>query len=228
MTDLHSHILPGMDDGAADTKEAIALLRAQQRDGVGVVALTPHYNSYRDHFDKFLRKREKAFERLREAAKDIPVKLLLGAEVAFFEDLPNHDIEPLCITGTKAVLIEMPIAFYPSSVPEVFCSLSQKGFVPIVAHVERYPYIMHDEGLLDDLSLCGALMQINADSLFGSVMMRKQLLDFIESKRVHILATDAHSMKRRPPMLAKAMKLVRKRLGDDAAETLIAAPGLLV
>ena len=220
MTDIHTHILPGMDDGARDIKEALSLLRALHSGGTTAAALTPHFWMQRDRIDKFIVKRDKAFLRLTEAAKDIPVKLYPGAEVTFFADMLDRDLEALCIGGTNALLIELPASHYPPSAQKVFYGLKLKGFVPIAAHIERYQYILREPAILDDLILCGALMQINADSLFSSGKMRKRLLGLIESKRIHFIASDTHSMKRRPPMLDRAMELVNKKLGADVSEAL--------
>ena len=225
MTDLHTHILPGIDDGASDIKESFSLLQSELKDGVDTIALTPHYKTHKDHLDKFLQKREQAYTHLVEAAEDIPVKLLLGAEMTYSSDLPSHDLEPLCIGSTKALLIELP-STYPSSTQEVLYSLTKKGYMPIIAHIDRYPYIISNPDILDDLLLCGALIQVNAESLLSGGKTRKRILELIDRKRVHIIATDTHSMKRRPPMLGRAMELIRKKLGDEVAESLNNVPGI--
>ena len=220
MIDLHSHILPGIDDGASDIEESLTLLRAELSDGVDIVALTPHYVTQRESLDRFLNKREQAYASLTEAAKDIPVKLLLGAELTFASDLAARDLDALCIIGTKALLIELPEARCPLTAQEVFYSLKRNGFVPIAAHIERCSYIISDADMLDDLLLCGVLMQVNADTLLGGGKIRKRILELIESRRIHIIATDTHSMKQRPPMLGKAMALVKKKLGTEVTDSL--------
>ena len=227
MIDIHTHILPRMDDGASDIAEALSLLRSEHSDGVETVVLTPHFKTHRDNLVEFLQKREQAYTYLAEAAEDIPVKLLLGAEITYTSDLPSRDLEPLCISGTRTLLIELPTVSYPSSTQEVFYSLTKKGFMPIAAHIDRYSYIMQNPDMLDDFLLSGALIQVNAESLLRGVKLRKRILELIERKRVNIIATDAHSMKQRPPMLGRAMCLIKKKLGDDVAGFLNNVPGLL-
>ncbi|MCL2083885.1 MAG: hypothetical protein FWH06_01335 [Oscillospiraceae bacterium] len=221
MIDLHSHILPGIDDGAEGIDEALALLRAEQDDGVDTVVLTPHFRTHMANIEMFLQNRNGALELLRSNASDRPVKLLTGSETAFSPELLKMNIDPLCIEGTKNILIEMPMDHYPSVTREVFYELTLLGYTPIVAHAERHQYFMRDPGQLAALIRGGAYIQVNADSLLRGRQTSKAILRMIATNLVHVIATDTHSMDSRPPLLGQAMAFIEKKLGKDTAQRLI-------
>jgi protein-tyrosine phosphatase len=223
VTDLHTHILPGIDDGAQTVGESIALLQAELDDGVQTVALTPHFRTGISDQPLFLKRRGQSFDILREEIErhDLSVRLILGAEAAFSPELPDLDLDPLCYEGTKTLLIELPMAHYPPFAREVFYRLLLKGYTPLLAHIERYPYFVSHPELLEDLIHGGALAQINAGCLLGGGRSRKRALGMINSGLVRVMATDAHSMSGRPPQLKKAVRIVKKKLGSQAAESLV-------
>ncbi len=107
MADLHTHILPGLDDGARTAQDAVQLLKLQAEEGVTAVALTPHFSFGRCGVDVFCEQRQKAFERLQGAAAGLPgcPRLLLGAEVAFSPRVLDEDMRPLCLGGGDAMLL---------------------------------------------------------------------------------------------------------------------------
>ena len=141
MTDLHTHILPAMDDGAADPAESLELLRLEREQGVDRVVLTPHFYREREGAARFLERRERAFEALlRAGAPADGPELLLGAEVAWFPSLTAEDrLEELCLAGTTQLLLELP--FEPWSamlLDRVYGFALSTGLTPVFAHVERY------------------------------------------------------------------------------------------
>lgn len=219
MTDLHCHILPGMDDGAKDVSESLMLLRREYEDGVRNIALTSHFNSKRISVEDFLEQRSCAFEKLREALKDedMQFEFKLGAEVFFTPELCDLNANTLCMGDTSFILIEFPTTHRPHFIRETFRSLNEQGIYPIIAHVERYPFMMDNPQFLYELVAAGAYTQINAGALLKK-SMTKQLLNLIKWDLVHVISTDAHSLDKRPPQMAAAMKLIASKLGKDAAE----------
>lgn len=219
MTDLHCHILPGMDDGAQDVSESLMLLRREYEDGVRNIALTSHFNSKRISVEEFLERREYAFENLQAALKDedMEFELKLGAEVFFSPELCDLKANTLCMEDTSFILIEFPTTHRPHFIRETFRSLNDQGIYPIIAHVERYPFIMDNPQFLYELVAAGAYAQINAGALLKKGLT-KQLLNLIRWELVHVISTDTHSLDKRPPHMAAAMKLIENKLGKNTAE----------
>lgn len=221
-TDLHSHILPGIDDGARNVDASLTLLRAEYTAGVRQIALTPHFNFERQELGAFLQKRHDAAVRLAGAfrAAGLPMRLKLGAEVYFSPRLLECDVKRLCLQGTPYLLVEFDTSYYPEWADDVFYRLSLAGVRPLVAHVERYPYIVREPNLLAGLIEAGAAIQVNATSLTLHKRTAKLILRLVRHGFVHVVASDTHSMDRRPPMLGEAMALIRQKCGQEAAETL--------
>lgn len=223
MIDLHTHILHGIDDGAQTLDESILLLEAEIKSGVHTVAMTPHFNISSGNLAEFIKKRDELYKQLRDKVRELelPIKLICGAEVAYSSDMLNSDLEALCFENTKAILIEMPLYNYPTFSRDVFFNLLMEGYTPIIAHAERYPYFFKTPGLLEALAESGVLIQVNAFSLLSGYRERKRVVKMILAGLVQILATDTHSINRRPPDLDKAVKVVAKKLGDSVAKRLV-------
>ena len=218
MTDLHTHILPEMDDGSGSVLESLSLLQMEREQGVDTVILTPHLYREREPVARFLERRQAAFDRLRAeltqvTQKDGP-KLLLGAEVAWFPSLMGEEqLDRLCLGGTRYLLLELHFEPWPphllKQVYEFSCST---GLTPVLAHVERYLSIQ-DRGKIQDLISMGFPMQMNADSLLR-FWSRKRCLDLLRSGTWY-LGSDCHSLDRRPPRMGQAVPILQKKLGVE-------------
>lgn len=226
MTDLHCHILPGIDDGAQNVSESLKLLRREYDDGVRKIALTSHFNSKRTSVEAFLERRKKAYEELQEALRQEPMAqefcpmeftFKLGAEVFFSPELCDLDARSLCMEDTSYMLIEFPTTHRPHFIRQTFSSLNSQGIYPIIAHVERYPFIMDNPQFLYELVAAGAYAQINAGALLQKGQT-KQLLNLIKWDLVHVISTDTHSLGKRPPKMAEAIELIAHKLGENTAE----------
>lgn len=222
MTDLHSHILPGIDDGAQTVEDSLALLREQLAQGVNQIALTPHFNAERITVDEFVQRRAEAFAILEKAVKaeGLPVTLKLGAEVFFSSNLLELDLEPLLLQDTPYLLVEFSPTFYPTWAKDIFYKLGLQGITPLLAHVERYPYMLSDPTRLFDLVNAGAVTQINASSVLRNGSRQAMIQKFLRWNLVHVLSTDTHSMDKRPPQLASAMQKIESWQGKDAVRYL--------
>ncbi len=217
MTDLHTHILPGMDDGAPDVQTALAMLEQERQQGADTVALTPHYYPSRESVKRFLERRSEAFAALCAEAgtRDLP-KLLLGAEVAWAPGMEDWEqLKELCYEGTNILLVELPFAPWTDELfHQLYAIESKRGILPMIAHVERYFFCQEKSKMraLMDLELP---MQVSAAELsrfFG----RKRALRLIESGG--ILISDCHNLTSRPPNLAKGIEILRKRRGSEFAQ----------
>ncbi len=214
LIDFHSHILPGIDDGAKNTGESIALIKTEISHGVGTIVLTPHFYPERQELNEFVENREKAYELLKaEVEKQgIEIELILGAEVKFSPKLLNLDIEKLLIGNTDYILLEFSMTHYHSWTKDVFYRIQQMGYLPIIAHAERYENLPEDE--LYDLVNAGALVQINAGSVLKDKATIKKVERFIKANLVHIWGTDTHSTDKRPPSFDKCKSYLDKKYGE--------------
>jgi len=223
MIDLHTHILPGIDDGAKTVEESISLLQAELESGVKTIALTPHFNVSASEQQEYINKYSKAFNLLREAVSDhkLQIRLIQGAEVAFTAITPEHDLDSLCYEGTKKILIELPMGHYPPYSREILYRMQLDGYTPIIAHAERYSYFVKEPSLLEKLISTGVQIQVNAGGLIKRGKTRRRILKMISKGQVHILATDTHSIDQRPPMLDIAYEIISKKLGSETAQRLV-------
>lgn len=225
MTDLHTHILPGVDDGAKTVEQSIAMLHAQFDQGVGTVALTPHYYPDREPLDSFLARRAEAWGALREAILALPEealgrlpRLVLGAEVAYVPGLHTVEgLQGLCIGTTKHMLLELP--FYPwdmQTIHGLYDFLGRSGVTPVLAHIERY-FACQSAKLLEEVLNLGLPVQVGTAGLdrFSSVAWK-----LLKRGKAHLIASDCHDLQYRVPDLRRAMDLVWKKLGEERAEEL--------
>ena len=201
MIDIHTHILPHIDDGAKDTEMSIAMLKAEVKQGVDTVVLTSHYYGKKRSPSEFLQQRNSLYAHIKPR---IPadLKVILGAEV-HFTGVNNAEYGELCklaIEGTKYILIEFPFTnAWTKSLPDRLNDfIYYTDYTPIIAHAERYKEIWKKPSLITDLISMGCLIQVNLSSF---VDKRAQRLAYAMLKHgyVHCLGTDAHDMGVRAP-----------------------------
>ena len=225
MTDLHTHILPGMDDGAGTTEDSIEMLLHEHQQGIDTVVLTPHFYPEQESIDAFLLRRQDSWEQLKQAvnglAEDVRSNIphmVLGAEVAYLPKLEEYgDLRPLCIGNTSNMLLELP--FYPWDkmfVHQLYVFLERVGVTPILAHIERY-FPCQNKRHLNEILELGLPVQVGIDMLSGRMSLPMKLL---KQGKVHVVASDCHDMCRRRPDLGIAMETVKKKLGFEWAEEL--------
>lgn len=218
MLDLHTHILPGMDDGSRSIEQSIAMLQLETEQGVDTVVLTPHYDAEREAPADFARRRAEAEFQLRGALGFHPglPSLLCGAEVAYFEGLSHvADLQPLCIGQTGTMLVEMPFCPWNRRMLGDLFELQQRhGIRPILAHIERYR-AFQPAGTFEELRQSGVWLQCNA-SFFLRWQTRSQAMSLLRQHLVHFIASDCHSLDHRPPNVGSAMERVEKKLGAEA------------
>ena len=222
MTDLHTHILPGIDDGARDLETSLELLALERADGVDELVCTPHCDLQRESLEHFLQRRKGSARLVAMACmRRAPgIHLRLGAEVRLFPALAEQDVVPLCIQKTKVLLVEMPWAFRPVWDTRSLKQLTLAGVTPLVAHVERYPFIQRQPEILLEWAAAGAFLQVNAASLTGRPELRELTFRLLRHRLAHVVASDTHSPDRRPPDLASAMDLIARRMGSERADRL--------
>ena len=217
--DIHTHILPGIDDGAENVDVAFDMLNKQYEEGVRDIVLTPHFGAYNPDFD--LNKAEEAFQNLRRKAVDkLPhLNLYPGNEILYspgtVEALNQGKAKPLA--GTDYVLIEFLYEEEYATLLKAVKSLTMAGYRPVIAHVERYSCLLKDLDRVEDLIDQGAYIQVNGNSFLRGMLDKrfrfvKKLLKY---DMIHIVATDCHNMKGRRPEI----KAMSEKISQLAGET---------
>lgn len=193
LTDLHTHILPGIDDGAKDLEAAMQMLRMQKASGVARVAVTPHFYPLGESLEEFLERRQQAWELLLPGwdGSTMP-QLRLGAEVHFSPCLADMDLRKLTLHETDYILLELPDAIQPTFLEPVMQQILDRGITPILAHVERCVYFAEKPAKLQHLIEMGALAQISLRMLPNKRV--RQFAEICLQKNVaQIIASDIHS-----------------------------------
>ena len=225
MIDLHCHILPGIDDGAADVATAVAMARAFVADGVTMVACTPHilpgvYHNTGPQIRKAVQDLQHELD-----AQGIALELTTGADAHVVPDFVAglRSGHLLSLADTRYVLVEPPHHVAPPRLHDLFFQLIVAGYVPILTHPERLGWIKSHYAAIQELARSGTWMQITAGSLTGGFgrTSRYWAERMLDDGLVHILATDAHDTLRRPPNLSQGREIAAKRVGGDEAQHLV-------
>ena len=222
--DIHSHILPGVDDGAENIAESMKLLRMAHKDGTRAIILTPHYRSdYKKYMPEQLKER---YELLCESVeKELPdMQLYLGNEIHFEMEAPEavESGRVLTLNGSNYVLLEFRPNCLRRRMVAGVSEMIRHGFTPIIAHVERYTISRKDPSLLQELWDMGALMQLNVNSVMGQngFGIKRFCHKLLKAERVHFIASDTHDVKYRTPLLQKCYLKVCKKYGQSYADEL--------
>lgn len=225
MIDLHSHILPGLDDGAPNMAASLQMARAYVEDGVIAVACTPHIlpGVYRNTGPAI----RAAVAALQDALdrEHIALQLFSGADNHIVPDLVEglNEGRLLALAQSRYVLVEPPHNVAPPRLEEFLHGVLLSGYVPIVTHPERLSWIRSHFEMMVRLSRAGVWMQITAGSLAGSFGRDAQYWAerMLGEGIVHILASDAHNMTRRRPDLKRGRHLAAKKVGEAEAGHLV-------
>lgn len=230
MTDLHTHILPGMDDGAKTVEESLQMLRMEQSQGVDTVVLTPHFYRNQENPKRFLKRRKDAVLDLGRHVMDMSQeerdrlpRIILGAEVAFWPTMAEWDELPeLCIGETKNMLLELPFTpWNDKMIAHLHEFYGRTGITPVIAHLERYLKIQRPE-YIDEVLRLGFPVQVSADVLLRP-LARGRALKMLRQGQAQIVASDCHNCETRVPNLAAAMKVVQEKLHAAQTEKILQA-----
>ncbi len=220
--DIHSHILPDVDDGAVDINESVKLLISEKSNRVTSVMLTPHFYPDEITLKDFRDLTKNAFEELKEAVKneDLP-QVYLGTEVLYFYGLGKAaGLEKLTLNGSKYILIELGGNDIGEMLFGDLISLQNKGYIPIIAHIERYYGVKNFPALLDFVIEHEIIIQINASSVLKRQYM-KTIKKLLRSELFCVLASDSHSSSLRPPLINDALNFLAKKFGQETKDRLI-------
>ena len=221
MIDLHCHILPGIDDGARNMDVSLKMARIAHEDGITVIVCTPHITP--GIFDNDAWRIYDALQELQAALDEegIPIQLYMGADIHVSPDMPGRlsDGAWPSIAGTRYFLFEPPHHVLPPNILSLARKLLDMGLVPMLTHPERLTWIEKHYDVITALDEAGAVVQITAGAITGRFGDRPRYWSerLLEEGRVDIIATDAHSVRGRPPLLAEGRDAAARIVGEKAA-----------
>ena len=216
--DIHSHILPGIDDGAKDMEETKEMLHLAVEEGISGIVATPHYSVeieedvlsiYEEAYQEVLRYME---------THEIPVKLYRGNEIYYTESVPERlqDGEIYTINNTRYVLIEFSMGVGYSFIEGAVRHLLNSGYWPILAHVERYQCLRKLKNL-EELIRIGVCVQVNTNAIIGKDgwQTRRFCHQLLKRRLVHAIGTDTHGSRHRRPKMKECIHYIDKKYGRD-------------
>ena len=218
MLDIHTHILPEMDDGAKDKEEAAALITLLKNQGVTIAVLTPHYYPFEEKLPDFVERRLKSYESI----SDSGFNMIPASETYLSESLFSNDsIDELTIANTRYLLLELPY-FERWGADSVYRQISRMiskyNIRPVIAHADRYECITGKKGMaIQKLTDLGCLIQINIDSVIDRET-RPLMIKLIKEGWVDFVGSDCHNLLERPPRFDLFNKIMRKKLHTDYKE----------
>jgi len=227
MIDLHSHILPGLDDGARNTGESLEMARIAERDGVEKIVATPHLfrgNFIHEDLSIIEKKRSELSQALKE--NNIRVEILAGAEVHISHNLIDkirENRENLVLGESSYMFVEFPSDLVFSGAKNLFFELMSEGINPIIAHPERNSVFIHNPSLLYELIQMGGLSQANSGSFSGLYGRRVEeaVLHFLKLNLIHFIASDSHNTHSVVSRLSEAVKVARMIIGEEETRALV-------
>lgn len=226
MIDIHTHFLPGLDDGPKSFEESLDMVRVALQDGITHVVLTPHVGEGK--WDNSPEKIAAQAHGLRErcAARNLDLEFSLGGEVSLREDLPERIRRgqvPTLNSHGKYVLVELPFGGFPVGTYDLLFQIQTQGLKVILAHPERYIEFWEDPFQLYRLSLSGILCQVTAYSLLGSYgsEVQKSARFIIRHRWAQFLASDSHAASSRPPLLSAGVAAAAKLIGPVEARQMV-------
>lgn len=217
--DIHTHILPCLDDGASSIEVSLQLAGELSKQGITTIAATPHFYADRGNPTDFFGRRQQAVSLLTDKL-DKGITVLPGAEVYYYQGISRTERLPeFAIGQTNLLLLEMPFADWTASViNEVYSIQRDRKLQVVIAHIDRY-LSKKNIDYIEDLLRFGVLFQINA-SAFLDKNCRNEALRMLKNRSVHFVASDCHNMASRPPKLGEAYAVIEKKLGSDCLEWL--------
>lgn len=212
MIDLHTHLLPQIDDGAGSVKEALEMAELLVSQKIKIAVCTPHFDPSADALMTFLLKRENALSRL----KGSKLQMIPASETKLHEYLFHYpDLLPLCIARTRYLLLELP--FDQNWDSKLFTLLDKVmtyyDIIPVIAHIERYPAVKRQMKHIRRLKNMGCLLQLNSSSLFDKSTAKRALL-YMKKDYIDVIGSDCHNLKTRPPQMDLAINRIIQILGE--------------
>lgn len=225
MIDIHCHLLPNIDDGPSSWEESLELARLSSGEGVETAVATPHWikgSGWEPEPDKVRDMVYELNERLK--AENNPLKVLPGMEVGITENLAELVDKGRILTlgGGSHLLVETPFISIPHGIEGLIHRIKEAGVVPIFAHPERCREVQSNPKRLKDIFDAGALIQVTSTSFLGYFgnEARQCATSLAKEGFIHMVASDAHSPKERPPIIDKTFSILNSILGQEGARAI--------
>ncbi|OZU88246.1 tyrosine protein phosphatase [Virgibacillus indicus] len=219
MIDIHSHILPGVDDGAKTEEDSIAMAKAAVDQGITAIVATPHHKNGKYENDRQTIMNNVSILSELFAKKDIPLTVIPGQETRIngemIEDIQNGGL--LALNDTKYLFVEFPSGEIPRYSGKMLFDIQVAGYTPVIVHPERNSKIIEDPSKLYDFVRKGALTQVTAASVVGKFgkNIQKFSHQLIEANLTHFIASDAHNTTSRGFCMDVAFHEVKDQFGSD-------------
>lgn len=213
--DWHSHILPKLDDGSKSLDMSTDILQESARQKVNIMIATPHF--YGDHMtpELFFKRRQTAYNQVKEIASKHKINIGLGAEVAMFKGMDEWSgLERFAIQGTNLILIEMPFTPWTADDLETLENIRLRGLRPIIAHVERFRRIPMDKAIYNEIFDMGFIIQYNCEDLL-SFFPKHRLFKLMNNTDNFILGSDCHNSDTRPQNMRMGRAVLKNKYGAD-------------
>ncbi|MCR4851772.1 MAG: hypothetical protein K5870_10990 [Lachnospiraceae bacterium] len=219
MTDIHCHILYGTDDGAQDLETGLKMLRIAYEEGIRSIILTPHYKPRHHHPDNSVLLMKMQELRDMMISMGIGIDLYLGNEVLYFNEVPERLRAGFInsMANSRYVLVEfMPNDDY-SYIKSSLYGLLSEGYLPILAHIERYECMLREPDRAREIKEMGIYIQVNSGSVDGSLgrVFKKYTRHLIENDLIDFVASDAHDTHKRAPRFGRCIKYMNSRMGKE-------------
>ena len=224
MIDIHCHIVPNIDDGAKNLEDALQMAKIAYSEGIRKIINTSHYHpSFEYKKGEELLKSVKKFNYILKS-NNIDIEVFIGNELYYSEDIINiiEQKEFYTLNNSKYLLIEFPPIRFPKNLVDIIYEIKIRGYIPVLAHVERYKEVQENINLIYECINEGALIQVNASSIMGKNRKEAEITSkiLLDNNMVHFIATDAHSSERRRPLIKETYNYVVDKYGDKFAENL--------
>jgi protein-tyrosine phosphatase len=221
MVDIHSHILPGVDDGAKSVEIALDMVRMAHADGIRHMVATPHAS------DRYTYDRPRSLELLNQLRREcgVAMEFSLGCDFHFsFDNIQSalHDPHHYCISKTDFLLVEFSDFAISPNTADTLHTFVEMGITPVLTHPERNAILQKKQELVLTLVELGCIVQVTANSMTGfwGERPRKAAEWLLDRDCVHVIASDAHDLQRRPPIMSSARALLTQRYGAELATAL--------
>lgn len=227
MTDIHSHFLPVVDDGAVNLTEAVNMARMAAANGTKRIITTPHFNINTPGTKEGLDFRREVYKRFVDAvaAEKIPVDVYFGCELyaaSNIDFLLKRGVYAT-LAGSRYLLLEFDFSSRPEHIRDALALVATRGLVPVLAHPERYIRIQADQRPVYDWVLSGCAIQVNKGSLEGEFGRGAFLCanSLLRHGLVHVVASDTHSARERTPDLSRVYAFIAENYSRSMADVLL-------
>lgn len=224
MIDMHSHILPGIDDGSRSVDETFNLLKEAYKAGFSIIVSTSHY--FLGHYEAEEKVRKSYIDAIAQKLPGVisDLQICLGSEIYITNEMISliEEKKASTINGTKYVLFELPFEHQASNLKDIVYNLLGHNYIPIIAHPERYKYVQKDPNILLDLIEIGVLFQSNFASIIGwyGKEPKKTVKQLLENNFIHFLASDVHRQESIYPQMPVILEELKKIISEEKLDEL--------